>query len=204
MKSLLVHGCYDRVTLKTLLDLGVEKLAFDLRATSTNLIPLHDLKGLLDEVKAKDLFLIFEDDSAQTIYAFLDLLKGAEVTLEFRDKKEVSFYESIHHPFVWMFNPEASWKEILKIPYLKGVLLPLALKNLYEVLPELWDLIEARNLSVFLHASSFDETATIKDFKDLDLSLDLSAEVETSYRLINQEKLKHMPLWRKFHENPLF
>lgn len=200
----LVHGCYDRATLATLRELGLTQFGFDLRATSPNLVPFAELRALIATLRPERLILTFQNDRESTVLSFLDLLKAEAPQLlpEFRDRRDVSFYHSLHTPFLWMFHPDGDWRNILMLPNCKGVLLPLAWRSHYEREPWLWSLIEERGLEVYLHADTFAEATTLSELKDVSLSLDLTNEVESSYRRVDQERLKQMQLWRKLNEAP--
>ncbi|HXH75177.1 MAG TPA: hypothetical protein VNJ08_09450 [Bacteriovoracaceae bacterium] len=203
MRNLLVHGCYDRATLNTLTNLGIKRIAFDLRATSPNLIPFKELLSLLQQYNAEEIVLTFQNDKQNTVLSFLDLLKDEpfKILLEFRDQKDITYYHSLNVPFLWMFHPEADWKNIMLLRKLKGVLLPLKWKEDYQEQGELWDIIEQRNLEVFLHAENFEDAQELSHLNEINLSLDLTAEIETGYRRVDQELLKKMELWSKLNEN---
>jgi hypothetical protein len=203
MNSLLVHGCYDSKTLETLKNLGTKELAFDLRGRSPNLITFRDLTALLSQLSTERVFLTFGDDRKETIISFLNLLKNESFsfTLIFRDHQDVNFYAELGMPFYWMFHPEGDWKNILTLPNAKGVLLPVRLQSHFQRIHELWDLIDQRNLDVFLHADTFEETSFLNLGQEIKLSLDLTNEVERSYRNVDQDRLKTMKIWRKLHEN---
>lgn len=201
--GLLIHGCYDLKTLETLKDHGIKKLSFDLRARSSNLITFKEITNHLSRLSTEQVFLTFADDKKDTVLSYLSLLRHTPFTftLIFRDKQPVNFYHDVNQPFFWMFDPEGDWKSILALPNAKGVLLPLKYQSLYQRLPELWDLIEFQNLDVFLHAESFEETLFLNLGQEIKVSIDLSPEVEASYRSVDQEKLKKMKIWRRLNEN---
>ena len=202
MKSFLINGCYDQPTLRTLLELGIHQIGFDLRGFSPNLIPFNQLKDLLLKLPFQDTHLVFQNDKAQTVLSFLDMLKSTpgQITLQFRDRLEPEFYQSLNTPFVWMFHPEADWKSILRIPALKGVLLPVRWKSFYSTSPELWALLEKQSVDIFLHAENFNEALSIEPQHDLKISVDLSLEVEKGFRTVDQELLKKLRIW-SMHEN---
>lgn len=203
MKGLLVHGCYDQATLRTLETVGVEAFAFDLRSRSTNLVPYKTLRELLGVMKSPEAVLMFADDSRETIFSFLDLLKDSQKSflLEFRDKKSPDFYESLGCPFIWYFSPDADWMRIMSLKNCEGVVLPLHYQDLYHSLPHLWTLIEERHLRIWLHAENFTEAEFFAGKQNIQASLDLTREVEHSYRTVNQLLLKNQKLWRKYHES---
>lgn len=203
MKGLLVHGCYDPATLSTLSDLGVESLGLDLRARSSNLIPFRTLRELLPQISSREIVLIFGDDSRDTIFSFLDLLKdtGKTFLLEFRDKRPAEFYESIGKTFLWYFSPDADWMKILSVKNCGGVILPLKHQELYHHLPHLWTLIEEKNLRLWLHAENFSEAEFFEGKKNIQPSIDLSGDVQRAYRSVDQAQLKNMKLWRKLNES---
>lgn len=200
--NLLVHGVYDVQTLQTILDLGIHNIGFDLRGKSPNLIPFTQLTALLSKLSGRDVHLVFEDDKETTVLSFLNLLKDQKATLvlEFRDAKSAEYYQSINHPFSWMFNPEAPWKEILKSEKIKSILLPLKWQETYKKLPELWDIIERRHLKVYLHVSHVSELHSLLPQRGVVCSVDLGREVESGFRKVDQEKLKKF-LGRRSDEN---
>lgn len=203
MKSLLIHGCYDQPTFQTLNALGVSNFAFDLRARSPNLIPIHQLKTILPHLISEQVILMFENDLPTTVASVLDLLKDQpfKLMLEFRDNMPSSYYRSINHSFLWMFQPESDWQDILLLPKLEGILLPLKYKDEYHRLGELWALIEKRHLKIYLHADNFSEVNLLSSYKDVEVSLDLTSEVESGFRQVDQDKLRKIKFWRKLNEN---
>lgn len=202
MNQLLINGCYDEKTLRSFLDLGVTRFAFDLRSKSPNLVPFNQLKIFAEILAGKEIVLIFENDRTATILSFLDMLKSSPVkcVLEFRDFREADYYKSLQHPFLWMFEPGSDWANILQVPFLKGVLLPILMKDRFQEMPMLWSIIEERKLDVYLHAESFAEAEIYISEKDLLLSIDVTKEVEVSYRNIDQKRLRDMRIWRKLNE----
>ena len=203
MNSLLIHGCYDSKTLETLKNLGTKELAFDLRGRSANLIPYRDLVSLLKNLSTERVFLTFENDQKETIHSFLNLLKNEPFvfTLIFRDHQDYRFYRDLNLDFYWMFDVDGDWRSILSLPNAKGVFLPIKSQTLYHKLSGLWELIEDRNLDVYLHADSFEQTLFMNLGQEIKLSLDLSKEVEQSFRSVDQEKLSKMKIWRRLNEN---
>jgi hypothetical protein len=203
MNSLLIHGCYDSKTLETLKNLGTKELAFDLRGRSSNLIPFRELTSLLKNLSTERIFLTFENDQKETIHSFLNLLKNEPFvfTLIFRDHQSVQFYKNLGLDFYWMFDAEGDWRAILSLPNAKGVLLPIKAQTHYQKLSAMWDLIEEKNLDVYLHADSFEQTLFMNLAQEIKLSLDLTKEIEQSYRNVDQEKLGHMKIWRRLNES---
>lgn len=203
MNSLLIHGCYDSKTLDTLKNLGTKEIAFDLRGRSANLVPFKDLQALLQSSSLERVFLTFENDRKETILSYLNLLKNHPIqfNLIFRDHRAAEFYQDVSAPFFWMFNPEGDWKGILDLPNIKGVILPVKWQNIYQTLPGLWDLIDRKHLEVYLHAENCEEALSLNLQREINLSVDLTSEVETSYRSVDQEKLKKMKIWRRLNEN---
>ncbi len=203
MNSLLIHGCFDLKTLETLKELDIKKLSFDLRPRSLNLVTFRDFSKLLGKLSTEQVFVTFQDDKKETVHSYLSLLRNEPFTftLIFRDSQPASFYKEINYPFYWMFNPEGDWQNILKLPNAKGVLLPLKWQSLYQKLPELWDLIDEERLDVFLHADNFEQTLFLNLGREIKVSVDLTTEVESSYRMVDQEKLKRMKIWRRFNES---
>ena len=204
MKGFLVHGCYDQSTFRTLETLGIENFAFDLRARSTHLVTFQSLKEILAGSRISRAVLMFADDSKETILSALDLLKGSGKTfqLEFRDKRPAEFYESIGLPYLWYFSPDGDWEKILRSSRCSGIILPLGHRSLYHDLPHLWTVLEERALPIYLHAESFEEASFFEGKDDILASLDLSDEIQTSYRNVDQLRLRTMKLWRKLNESP--
>lgn len=202
MNSLLINGAYDLSTFEILKAQNVKEFSFDLRGRSSNLITFKELKIVLSKIESEKVFLTFENDKKEIILSFLNLIgpKSNQFILIFRDSLDASFYRDLKLPFFWMFNPDGQWKEILSLDHCRGVLLPIRLQNQYQK-PELWNLFEEKHLDVYLHAETFEQTAFMKLGNEIKLSLDLSAEIEKSYRTVDQEKLKSMKIWRAFHEN---
>lgn len=199
MKGPLVHGCYDQATFRTLESLGVRNFAFDLRARSPNLVTFRTLKELLSLSRSERSVLVFENDTRETILSSLDILKdtGKNFLLEFRDQRDVSFYEGVGRPFVWYFSPEGDWKKILTSQNCEGVILPLKFQSLYHDLPHLWTAIEANNLSVMLHAEDFEEATFFEGKENIQASLDLTSVART----VDQVRLRTMKFWRKINES---
>lgn len=199
MNGLLIHGVFDSRTLMTLKDKGINEFSFDLRGRSFNFIPLKDLQILLGELTSEKIFLTFENDKITTINSTLNLLRNEpfKFYLIFRDQQSGAFYEEVSSPFYWMFHPEGDWKTILSLEQCKGILLPLKFQKEYLNLPELWNLTEKKNIEVYLHAETFEETLFITHSQDINLSIDLSAEVEQSYRNVDQDKLSNMKIWSR-------
>ena len=199
MNSLLIHGVYDSQTFMTLKDKGIREFSFDLRGRSLNLITFSELQKILKSLSTEKVFLTFENDKKETIDSYLNLLKNSAVTISliFRDHLDVSYYKLIDQSFYWMFHPEGDWKGILSLKNCKGILLPLKFQSEYQNNPELWHLIETKELDVYLHAETFEETIFITNSQDINLSVDLSSEVEQSYRKVDQTKLTNLKIWRR-------
>lgn len=199
----LIHGLYDQNTLTTLKSKVSCDFAFDLRAKSTNLVPFHQLQHLLKDLQTERVYLTFENDRLETIQSSLDLLKNLPIkfTLVFRDREIPEFYENLNLPYMWMFHPEGDWQRILNTDSVKGVLLPIKWQKFYQNNSTLWNLMEFRNLDVYIHAESFEEAMSLEFGPELKLSLDLTSEIESGYRKVDQEKLKKMKIWSKFDEN---
>lgn len=204
MKGLLVHGCYDTKTFRTLETLGVDYLGFDLRARSMNLITLKNLKEILPELRSREAVLVFENDSCETIHSYLDLLKdsGKSFLLEFRDKKSKDFYEGIAKPFIWHFSPDADWKEIISASNCEGIILPLKYQSLFQDLPHLWTLIDEYRLRIWLHAETFEECEFFHGKENIQGSIDLGVDLHVATRTIDQVLLKNLKFWRKVNECP--
>lgn len=203
MTPVLVHGCFDLQTLETLKGLGVRAFAFDLRPESLNLVTIRDLKKCLKILSTEEVFLTVGNESQATIDSVLDLLKetALKFTLLFRGDMKANNFVAIERSFFWMFNPDAEWKKILRSPRAKGVFLPLKFQQEYHRLPELWSIIEEYNLEVFLHAESFQEGLFLNLKQGMNLSIDLSKEVEKTYRNIDQTLLRSMKIWSRLNEH---
>ena len=203
MKTFVIHGVYDSYTLRTLKSMGLRDFAFDLRARSLNFIPLRDLNLILSELSQTDrTFLTFENDRIETIFSILDILKNnpRSFDLIFRDNRPLTFYRELKKDFYWMFLPESDWKNILQLQNLKGVFLPLRYQASYQSLHELWEMIDKKGLEVYLHSDNFEQGLFTSLTNDVKFSLDLTAEVETHYRSVDQVKLKSMKIWSKLNE----
>ena len=200
--ELLVHGVFDATTLKTLHALNVPALGFDLRGKSLNLIPFHVLKSLVPSFKSRKYYLTFENDKPSTVISFLSLLGDDKnkFELEFRDQQHVSYYASINHPFTWFFDPEGDWENILTLPGLQALVLPVKYKDIYQNLPKLWLMIHARDLKVILHVESFLDLELYVHEKNLNLSVDLGKEMEIGFRQIDQFRLTNLSIWRTTYE----
>lgn len=203
MKGLLVHGCYDQTTFQTLTTLGVDNFAFDLRAKSLNLVTFKNLKEILSLSKFQTHTLIFEEDTRETILSFLDLLKtsGKSFVLEFRDNRNSAFYSSFGKPYLWYFRPDGDWENILASDLCEGIILPLKYQDLYRDLPHLWTVLEENEIPVWLHAENFHEAEFFENKKSIQPSLDLTSEIQVSYRNVDQTRLSTLKLWRKLNES---
>lgn len=200
--DMLIHGVFDATTLKTLQALNVTRVGFDLRGKSLNLIPFHVLKSLIPHMNFKGHYLTFENDKATTIESFLNLLgpDKNKFEIEFRDALPASFYANIKHHFTWFFNPDADWENILRLEHLKMLVLPVKYQEIYQSLPALWQLIEARDLQVSLHVESFSELELYVHDKTLNLSVDLGKEMEIGFRQVDQFRLMNLGIWRTNYE----
>lgn len=200
--DLLIHGVFDAQTLKTVQQLNCQRIGFDLRAKSLNLVPFHVLKTLIPLFTWHKNYLIFENDKDSTVASFLSLLgeDKNKFELEFRDSLPVTFYDSFDHPFSWFFHPEGDWQNILRSPRLKAIILPVKYQGLYKNMPKLWDVVGQRNLQVILHADSFKELELYVREKNLTLSVDLGNEMEMGFRQIDHSRLFNLRLWRMNNE----
>jgi hypothetical protein len=204
MKSIVIHGVYESLTLHTLKSIGVKEFSFDLRTRSLNFLPLRDLLQIISEFSQDDrVFLTFENDHPETITSTLNILrnKSHSFNIIFRDDRPASYYRELHRPFYWMFHPGYDWKNILKLENVQGILLPLCHKAVYQSNVELWDLIDKKSLEVYLHADNFEQGLFISLSKNVKLSIDLTSEVEGHYRSVDQVKLRKMKIWSKLYED---
>lgn len=202
MSSLLIHGCYDSKTFETLRDKKISEFAFDLRPRSFNLISFSELTKLLKNCISERIFLTFANERPETILSYLGLLKNhsQSFTLLFRDQRERSFYENLNVPFYWMFESTADWASIMESKNLQGIFLPLKFQNFFHRNPEFWQIIEEKNLDVYLHAENFEQSLFVNLGQDMKLSIDLTSEVEDGYRKVDQDRMKNMKIWR-FNES---
>jgi hypothetical protein len=200
--EIIIHGVFDALTLKTLQSLHVPGIGFDLRGKSLNLVPFHVLKSMIPSFKSQKNYLTFENDKAATVISFLSLLgdEKDKFELEFRDTQHVSFYASINHSFTWFFNPEGDWENILTLPNLTALVLPVRFKEIYQDLPKLWHMVQARSLKVILHVESFEDLGLYVQEKHLTLSVDLGKEMEVGFRQIDQFRLMNLGIWRTTYE----
>ncbi|WPU63740.1 hypothetical protein [Peredibacter starrii] len=203
MTRLLVHGIYDQKTLETLKSKVPCDFVFDLRGRSPNLVPFHLLQVLLKSIQSEEVYLTFENDRPETILSFINLLKNEpfKFTLVLRDQQSVDFYQRLGLPYIWMFHPEGDWQGILNTDFCRGVLLPVKWQRHYQNNSTLWNLTQYRNLNVFVHADSFEEASQLDLGPHVNLSLDLTQEIETGHRKVDQDKLKKMNIWSKLHEH---
>jgi hypothetical protein len=194
MTSLLVHGCYDAFTLKTLSSMGVQDFGFDLRPQRPNFLTLEELRGLLRTLLCEEVVLTFGHEKQKTILAMLDLLKDLPMDFlpEFRDERPAAEYEAIGVPFLWLFHPGAKWQEILRVPNLEAVLLPLRWQEWYHSEPGFWALVEKYEVRVLLHAETFDEANFFVGKQELAMSLDLATGWEKGFRQMDPEKLRKL------------
>lgn len=90
---------------------------------------------------------------------------------------------------------------ILSLRNCQGVILPLRYQSIYHSLPHLWTLIEANHHRIWLHAETSEECAFFDGKDDIQGSLDLSADFQSSYRTVDHVLLKTMKFWRKINES---
>ena len=147
--------------------------------------------------------LNFENDLSSTVLSFLNILQphNRNFDLLFRDHQMASYYQNINHPFYWMYHPEGDWESILLLKNLKGLFLPLKWQMHYQNIPKLWEMIENRRLEIFIHADSFSEIGKMGIDDNITLSVDLSFEVERSYRSVDQDRLMKMRIWKEKNES---
>lgn len=82
----------------------------------------------------------------------------------------------------------------MELPNLKGVILSTKdRESLFDA--ELWDLLQKRSLEVRIHAETLAEAEALAKDPELSLSLDLTGEIERSYRRVDLEKLRNHKLW---------
>lgn len=198
MNQLLINGCFDRATFQMLKSLGVKRIGFDFRPRSTSLITFDEINFILSQSSDETFFLIFEDEREEIIKSTLDLLKAHQKSfiLQLRDRRSLKFYQQLQAPVFWMFNPDCEWKEILNLDNVKGVILPYELSSFFQVKPELWEIIEYRNLEVILHAKTAADISLLSSQDDVLLSFDLENQFMKSYRNVNHIRLKETLIGR--------
>lgn len=207
MMNLVIHGVYDLKTLNSLRELGVNFFSMDLRGKSPNLVTFKELNFILDQLQSGEkVYLTFENEKAEVVYSFIDLLNNKRPDFEiiFRDHQEITFYRKFKRNFFWMLNPYVDWKSMLLLENLKGILLPLKFQDQYLKMSELWAIAERRKLDVYLFAENFEQSQLIEITNTLKLVIDMTAEVELSYRNVDQLKLKKMIIRGHFNENSPF
>lgn len=196
--DLLIHGIHDAQTLTTIRSKSSARLGFDLRARSPQLVPFSQLLEMIPHLKGDRFHIMFGEDRESTILSFLDLLKNfkQQVVVEFRDSQKAEFYHKIGHDFYWYFNPAGDWKNIVQLPTLKGLILPTEWRAFYQTTSSLWDIIEQRQLDVYLQPSTVEELEDLATDQSTRLSFDLNQEVESGYRKVDQERLRKLKIWR--------
>lgn len=196
MKSLLVHGCYDSETFRLLESFGVRAFGFDLRPSSPNLVTFGELKKILKGRALERVLLLFANEKLSTVESAIDLLKdsGVHIELEFRDSQSSQYYALTGHPFFWFWRPEGDWRNILELSNLKGVIL--STNDRSSLLNgEFWEQLQGKSLEVYIHTETLSEAEALIGDPELSLSVDLTSEVETSYRRVDLEKLRNYKLW---------
>ncbi len=202
MKNLLLNGCYDLRSVQFFYELGIRKFSFDLRPKSLNLIPFSELQKILKKFSEIEVTVIFQNESASIIEAFVDLLRKERSVffLQSRRNDDLDFYQNLSEPWFWMYDPSARMEEIFHLRGLKGVILPLKFRSHYAHHPKLWEYIERLNLQVKLHGESFCEIQNLDITADLELSVDLDPSYELHYRELDFQKIKKLDLWRSLAE----
>lgn len=198
MRQLLINGCFDRNTFQMLKSLGVKRFGFDFRPRSTSLITFDEIHFILSQSTDETFFLIFEDEKEEIIKSTLDLLKIHQktFTLQLRDQRSLNFYGQLESPITWMFSPDCDWKDILLLDNVKGVILPYEHRSFFQNMPLLWEIIENRNLEVFLHATTAVDISFLTAQEDIWLSFDLGIQFMKSYRNVNQVQLRETLIGR--------
>lgn len=197
MKSLLVHGCFDLQTAETLKKLGVEEFALDLRGKSLSLITFNALKEVLTALHSKKIYLKFEDESLETINAYLDLIKEYSTSFEIIFESEP---KSDAGRFFWRYSKELDYKTILAHRNIRGVILPLTERENYIDDKIFWELIEKRSLEVYLHGDE-ETLGPLLNRAGLKFSFELPMEIEENYRKVDQDSLQEKKIWRILNEN---
>lgn len=189
MGSLILNGVYD-LNLLNISRAPDVRWGADFRGRSPQFITFEQFKKIAHTLFETDkIMIIFEDENYQTVISFIDLIKKenlrAQWCLQFRDKQSVSYYQTLGFSFSWVFNPEANWREILSLANLESLILPVEFSDSYT--DEFWEIIDRRGLEVYLHFHSFQDFFKFKNINSgVNLSLDLTHEIELSYRRPNQ------------------
>lgn len=199
MKNLLFQGIYDKKTFLHLKNLGIQDFSFDLRPESPNLMTFSEAKNILSLATTEHFFLVFSKENSNTIRSYKNLLNynPQKLTTIIRDHFQLSELNQLDD-FYWMFHPVSDWRDILRLPQLKGVFLPLNFQDFYNLEPDVWRMIDARGLDVYLHASSVEQSLALEFDQNLKLSMDLSFEVESGYRMVDYKKLNQLKIWSVF------
>lgn len=185
MGTLILNGVYDLNLLQQERSPDV-KWGMDFRARSPQFISFESFKNFSQQLSEKEkMMIIFEEELASTVFSFVDLIKKenpkAQWCLQFRDHRPVSYYQQFETPFSWKFNHQAEWKEILGLQNLESLLLPVS--EAAYLTDDFWQRIDARGLDVHLHFDSFQDLFKFKNLNSgLTISIDLTNDVETSYR----------------------
>ncbi len=188
MSSLILNGIYDLNLIKALQAPGV-LWGMDFRAQSLQFLPFHQFQNFVKSISPLDEVVItFADEKIETIHSFINLFENENIkakwSLCFRDSKEVSYYQQINSSFSWFFSEQSDWKEMMGLPKLNRIIIPISVAT--HLPSEFWDLADGRGLEVVLHFNSFQELFSFKNInRDVCISVDLTSEVEHSYRRPN-------------------
>lgn len=188
MSSLFLNGVYDLNLIKSIKASGVQ-WGVDFRARSSQFLPFHQFKEIVQHLSPVDLILIhFEEEKLETMLSFINLIQAENIksrwNLVFRDNRPAHFYQQLNCHFSWFYHASSDWREILTLDKLDRVIVPVVVAG--ELSDDFWDIVENRNLEVVLHFYSFQELFSFKNInRDVSLSVDLTAEVESSYRRPN-------------------
>ncbi|GEM_PF-1690606 len=189
MGSLILNGVYDLNLLNASRAPDV-KWGADFRGRSPQFITFAQFKQIAHTLFETDkIMVIFEEETYQTVISFIDLIKKenlrAQWCLQFRDKQTAAYYQSFQFPFSWVFKPNSDWREILSLEKLESLILPVEFSEYYT--DDFWEVVDRRGLEVYLHFHNFQEFFKFKNINSgVSLSVDLTQEIELSYRRPNQ------------------
>lgn len=199
MKNLLFQGIYDKKTFLHLKNLGIRYFSFDLRPESPNLMTFSEAKNILSLATTEHFYLVFSKENSNTIRSYKDVLNynPQKLTTIIRDQFQLSELNLLDD-FYWMFHPVSNWRDILFLPQLKGVFLPLDFQDFYNLESDIWRIIDARGLDIYLHSHNAEQSLALEFNQNLKLSIDLSREVESGYREVDHKKLDQLKIWSAF------
>ena len=135
-----IDGIYDKKTLTHFQNWGVNSYSFDFRPRSFNFIQQYVFNNIVKtSIRNRDnVFLHFcneKDYIIEKIVKDTPLVKGkySQLSLEFSDSLDVSFYEKFQVPFLWHYRSGRDLNEFLKSPFFIGLIIDInIITNIYE------------------------------------------------------------------------